>query len=149
MIHYQQIEGYPDEFMLTIIWQLYQEVFETERNKEDFFENVRLFPKLFTVLAFKEEQLIGYKMGYITKPGKEFYSWIGGVRNGFRRQGIAQELMQRQHEWCKRKGLNLIRTNTQNRWKEMLILNIRNGFDIVGTFTDEKGMTRILLEKKL
>jgi len=42
----------------------------------------------------------------------------------------------------------LIRTQTRNTWRNMLILNLRNGFDIVGTFT-EQGDTTILLEKRL
>ncbi|MCL4426117.1 MAG: hypothetical protein M1299_02105 [Firmicutes bacterium] len=31
----------------------------------------------------------------------------------------------------------------------MLILNLRHGFDIIGTYTDEKGEPKIILAKSL
>jgi hypothetical protein len=31
----------------------------------------------------------------------------------------------------------------------MLILNIKHGFDVIGTYTDEKGEPKIILEKRL
>jgi hypothetical protein len=31
----------------------------------------------------------------------------------------------------------------------MLILNLKYGFDIIGTYTDNKGESKIILEKKL
>ncbi|EPZ52678.1 hypothetical protein N007_02510 [Alicyclobacillus acidoterrestris ATCC 49025] len=79
--------------------------------------------------------------------GARFYSWLGGVHPEFRGRGIANELMRRQHVWCEKQGLHVIRTQTRNTWRDMLILNIRNGFNIVGTRT-EKGDTTILLEKR-
>lgn len=45
-------------------------------------------------------------------------------------------------------GYNVIRTQTRNTWREMLILNLQNGYDVVGTRT-EQGETTILLEKCL
>ena len=54
-----------------------------------------------------------------------------------------------QHDWCIKKGYETIRTHTKNSFKSMLILNLKNGFDVIGTFTDEKGEPKIILEKKL
>ena len=31
----------------------------------------------------------------------------------------------------------------------MLILNIKNGFDVIDTYTDKKGLHKIILEKNL
>ncbi|HEY8343405.1 MAG TPA: GNAT family N-acetyltransferase [Calditerricola sp.] len=45
----------------------------------------------------------------------------------YRRRGIATELMKRQHAWCRRHGYQTIRTHTKNKWREMLILNLRHG----------------------
>ncbi|MFC4767956.1 GNAT family N-acetyltransferase [Effusibacillus consociatus] len=104
--------------------------------------------RLFTLLALKEQLVVGYKIGYERKLG-HFYSWLGGVDPSFRKQGIASELMRRQHEWCRRNGYRSVRTHTKNKWRDMLILNIRHGFDIIGTLTDAKGEAKIILEKKL
>jgi hypothetical protein len=36
-----------------------------------------------------------------------------------------------------------------NKWRSMLILNIKCGFDVIDTYTDENGRNKIILEKKL
>ncbi|MBO8157289.1 MAG: hypothetical protein H0Z32_12600 [Bacillaceae bacterium] len=35
------------------------------------------------------------------------------------------------------------------KWKGMLILNLKHGFDVIGTYTDEKGEPKIILRKNL
>ena len=92
-------------------------------------------------------QLIGCKLGYERQPG-HYYSWLGGVLPGFQGQGIAAELMRRQHAWCRTQGYHRIRTQTYNRWRAMLLLNLRHGFDIIGTVQGPRGLT-IVLEKEL
>lgn len=44
------------------------------------------------------EALIGFKLGYALT-SKRYYSWLGGVHPEFQRDGVARELMQRQHSW--------------------------------------------------
>ncbi|GMB08267.1 hypothetical protein B1no1_09770 [Thermolongibacillus altinsuensis] len=46
-------------------------------------------------------------------------------------------------------GTKFVRTKTKNKWRNMLILNIKHGFDVIGTYTDEKGEPKIILEKRL
>lgn len=92
-------------------------------------------------------QLVGCKLGYERQPG-HYYSWLGGVHPDFRGQGIAAELMRRQHAWCQAEGYRRIRTQTYNRWRAMLLLNLRHGFDIIGTVQGPRGLT-IVLEKEL
>ena len=36
-----------------------------------------------------------------------------------------------------------------NKWRNILILNIKTGFDVVGTETDNNNEIKIILEKKL
>ena len=98
-------------------------------------------------LALAEGQVVGCKLGYERKPG-HYYSWLGGVRPEFRGQRIATELMRRQHAWCREQGYRRIRTQTYNRWRAMLLLNLRHGFDIIGTVQGAHGLT-IVLEKDL
>jgi GNAT superfamily N-acetyltransferase len=98
-------------------------------------------------LALVDGQVVGCKLGYERKPG-HYYSWLGGVHPDFRSQGIAHELMSRQHAWCQQQGYRRIRTQTYNRWRAMLLLNLRAGFDIVGTVQSARGLV-IVLEKEL
>lgn len=104
--------------------------------------------RFLVLVAIHDQVVIGYKVGYEDRTHR-FYSWVGGVDPEYRKQGIASELMRRQHVWCTLNGYSLIRTQTKNKWRNMLILNLRHGFDIVGTFTDEKGEPKIILEKRL
>lgn len=98
-------------------------------------------------LALAHGQVVGCKLGYERKPG-HYYSWLGGVHLSFRGQGIARELMSRQHAWCQQQGYRRIRTQTYNRWRAMLLLNLHAGFDIVGTVQGSRGLV-LVLEKEL
>lgn len=148
-IHYEIYNGFPPESTLRAIIQLHQRVFTGQTADEllQEFEEVK-DRKLLTVLALDDQAIVGYKMGYQRKPG-HFYSWLGCVSPDHRRQGIAGELMKRQHGWCQFHGFHTIRTHTRNQWRDMLILNIRSGFDIIGTIASANSHTTIVLEKRL
>ncbi|WP_144235690.1 GNAT family N-acetyltransferase [Planomicrobium okeanokoites] len=105
-------------------------------------------PKLHIDLALDDERVIGYKIGYALNR-EQFYSWLGGVDERYQHQGIARELMERQHEYISQESYNAVRTHTKNKWRSMLMLNIQYGFDIIGTYTDDTGEAKIILEKKL
>ncbi|MBT9393992.1 GNAT family N-acetyltransferase [Hymenobacter sp. NST-14] len=92
-------------------------------------------------------QLVGCKLGYERQPG-HYYSWLGGVRPAFRGRGLAAGLLGRQHAWAREQGYRAVRTHTYNRWRAMLLLNLRHGFDIIGTVQGPRGLT-IVLEKQL
>lgn len=104
--------------------------------------------KSLILIALDHDEVVGYKIGYQDLKTR-FYSWLGGVYPDYRGQGIASELMRRQHEWCESQGYSIVRTQTKNKWRSMLILNLRHGFDVIGTYTDEKGEPKIILEKRL
>ncbi|WP_233569514.1 GNAT family N-acetyltransferase [Planomicrobium sp. Y74] len=105
-------------------------------------------PKLHIDLALDGDRVIGYKVGYALNR-EQFYSWLGGVDESYRHQGIARGLMERQHEYARQESYNAIRTHTKNKWRNMLLLNIQSGFDIIGTYTDDTGEPKIILEKKM
>lgn len=75
-------------------------------------------------LACLGGQVVGYKLGYRRNP-EVFYSWLGGVLPQHRRQGVARELLERQHAWCRESGYRRVRTDTTNAFKDMLLLNVR------------------------
>lgn len=113
-----------------------------------FFSTFKNHQKYYLLMASIEEVPVGFKLGYELND-REFYSWLGGVVPEYRGIGIAADLMTKQHEWCREKGYQQIQTTTQNRFREMLLLNIRFGFDVVGiTDSDEQG-SKIILQKKI
>jgi len=95
-----------------------------------------------------EEKVVGYKIGY-TMDKNKFYSWLGGVDPNYRKHGIGSILMEKQHQYLQEQGYQVVQTKTMNKWRGMLILNLKNGFDIVDTYTDDKGLFKIVLEKNL
>ena len=100
------------------------------------------------LIAFHGARPVGFKAGYALD-ATVFYSWLGGVLPEYRRQGIARQLLDYQHDWCRRSGFTCIRTKTLNQWKGMLLLNLQNGFDITHTYKDSAGRLKIVLEKEL
>jgi GNAT superfamily N-acetyltransferase len=104
--------------------------------------------KFHLAIAYIEGQPVGFKIGY-ERDQNEFYSWLGGVLPEYRGLGVAGDLMNAQHEWCRKQGYSKIGTKTQNRFKAMLMLNIKNGFEIIGTDPTDKDGMKILMEKRI
>lgn len=146
-LRFEVIEGIPtDEATLSGVLALNSKVFQSA-TADTLREQLPRRTSLLVVVAFEADAVIGYKIGY-EQNNRQFHSWLGGVDPEYRGRGIATQLMRLQHEWCFSHGYNTIRTHTTNKWRSMLLLNIRNGFDVIGTVT-EGGKTKIILEKTL
>lgn len=113
-----------------------------------FFSTFNNHKKFHLITAYIENQPVAFKLGYELNEN-DFYSWLGGVIPDYRRIGIAADLMKIQHEWCRESGYKKIQTKTQNRFRDMLLLNISYGFDIVGFHDSDEGGPKIVLEKKI
>ncbi|SNR17755.1 GNAT family N-acetyltransferase [Tenacibaculum jejuense] len=141
------IEGIPKDTILKELLHLYQTIFDDA--KPDFFiDRITTKTDIIIVLTYFENSPVGFKIGYRYNE-TTFYSWVGGVLPDFRRKGIAQELAKKQEELVKKKGYKKLRTKSMNRFKPMLILNIKNGFDIVQVYTNTSGQQKIVFEKEL
>lgn len=117
-------------------------------NLENFYWNLENRHHVTMAVAFHEGHLVGFKIGY-SKGKEKYYSWLGGVDEKWRRKGIAIELMKIQHDWCRSKNYKLIETQTLNKWKEMLIFNLKSGFNLVGVCESKKYGLRLILEREL
>lgn len=65
----------------------------------------------------------------------------------YRGYGIGSKLIEDQHQYLKEHGYHVVQTKTMNRWRNMLILNIKHGFNVVDTYTNEDGLQKIILKK--
>lgn len=147
-IKIQEYRTATDE-MINAIDQMEQVIFPTPLSKERIIEGLRGKVDMVGLIAVDGERLCGFKIGFQRSPDT-FYSWIGGVTPDYRQRGIAKSLMTRQHEIAKELGYKYIRTSTKNKYREMLVLNIRSGFDIVGVERKLKeSELSILLEKEI
>lgn len=102
----------------------------------------------YLLMAYRENKPVGCKLGY-RRNHNTFHSWLGGVLESHRRQGIGKQLMKRQHKWCRNQGFDVITTATKNEWTPMTIFNLQNGFRISGTRTTDSGEVKILMAKTL
>lgn len=141
------IIGFPSKENLEILKKLYLEIFE-DANIEFFIKRLQEKENLISLIAYQNNIPVGFKIGYKYNE-TTFYSWVGGVLPNFRRKGIAKELAKQQENWVKKHRYKTLRTKSMNCFKPMLILNIKNGFDIKQVYTNESGQTKIVFEKKL
>lgn len=146
-ITYEIIEGYPDNSVYTALETLYVDIFE-DADLHFFKKRFQEKSEIVTVVALKESEIVGFKIGYHYNYST-FYSWVGGVKLAFRNQGIALRLSQLQEERVRQKGYTKLRTKSMNRFKPMMILNLKNGFDITQIYTNDFGQTKIVFEKNL
>lgn len=147
MVEFAEIEGKPAAPTFDELGGFYFSIFD-KADLEKFEKRISESENLLTIIVREKSKIIGFKIGYQIEP-KKFYSWVGGVDEKFRQKGIAAELMRRQHEWCVRKGFEIVRTKTKNSFKPMLILNLKSGFDVIEVYRDAQNELKIILEKKL
>jgi len=145
MLHVADFWGMPDEKIMNGILQLHNQIFA---NADELLEKVALRPNVLFIVAFDNDKIVGYKIGYSLSKDR-YYSWYGGVHEEYRGRGIASMLMELQHRLIKDASYETIETKTRNKWRNMLVLNIKHGFDITDTFIDDEGIHRIVLEKRL
>jgi N-acetylglutamate synthase-like GNAT family acetyltransferase len=96
------------------------------------FYTERLKHRLFLALvAEKDGELLGFKVGYQSDTADTFYSWMGGVRPEFRSLGIANALAEYQENWAKEKGFKAVFFKTRNRFPAMISFGLSRGFKIM------------------
>ena len=144
---YHTIEGQPSKELLDEILEVYKSIFDDY--KLDFFKS-RIHEKedLLIILCYTSDQLVGFKIGYRYNE-TTFYSWVGGVLPSFRQKGIAKQLAKLQEQNVIAKSYSKMRTKSMNRFKPMMILNLKNGFYIAQVYTNDVGQTKVVFEKPL
>ena len=147
MTRFQIIEGLPDPELLSTITVLNQDLFALEETAEQLLSFFNQQKNLVFCLAYQQDELVGYKIGFQTIPGV-FESWRGGVTPSAQRQGIAQQLIIDQHQWCEEHNFHTIQTVTNSINTPMLILNLKNGFTIVGMMVNRRNHLKLQLEKR-
>ena len=146
-INYITVCGFLKDKIYREMVELYSELFN-DSDLDFFKQRIEEHSKLLSVLAYSKNQLIGFKVGY-PYDYKTFYSWIGGVLPNYRQRGVGTQMAKIQEDFAKSDGFKKLRTKSMNSYKAMMILNLKNGFDITTVYTNTKGQTKIVFEKEL
>ncbi len=102
------------------------------------------------LVAEKDQQVVGFKIGYDRYQDGSFYSWLGGVLPEYRKDSVATQLADEQEKWALASGFDAIRLKTRNRFRAMLIFALKNGFLIENIEIKETvENNRIILRKLL
>ncbi len=99
-------------------------------------------------LAIEGGEWAGFKLGY-RRGDALLYSWLGGVHPRLRGQGVASELMERQHAHAAAVGYRFVETRTRAANNPMILLNLRHGFHITGFEVDVRGIPVVIQRKAL
>lgn len=146
-ITFKTISGIPNAVQMESLLAVYQEIFE-DADTSFFIDRLKNQPNVFSILVYKSNKLIGFKIGY-PQAENVFYSWIGGVIIAFRKQGIGQQLIRLQENHARLSGFKTLKTKSINRFKSIMILNLKIGFNITKIYKNTKGQTKIVFEKTL
>ena len=99
-------------------------------------------------IAEDGSEWVGFKLAYRRGPAL-LYSWLGGVRETHRGQGIASALTVLQHDHARARGYALVETRTRAPNNAMIQVNLRHGFTICGFEVDARGIAMVLQRKAL
>jgi GNAT superfamily N-acetyltransferase len=137
------------ETLLDYLLELETNVFEKPLTGDDFVSELKGKKNLLVLVAFQDSRPCAYKIGF-EYSSNTFFSWSGGVKPDCRKHGLASALIAKQHQIAKELGYSYVRTHTKNKYRDMLILNIRLGFDVTGVYKSLQEIHQgIILEKAL
>ena len=110
---------------------------QNPQSNKDFLEKMNERKNPLLILAYLDQKIVGFKFGF-EKSRHKFSSSLGGVLPTYRGHGIASHMMLLQHEHCfKKMKYRQIETHSANKYKNMMMLNLKFGFDITGSYVDE------------
>jgi GNAT superfamily N-acetyltransferase len=137
----------PEE--LPVIVDLYNQIFRPARDTESFQRRFLGRYNILQLVARLDDQPVGFFIGFELKP-TVYFAWFYGVLPGFRRQGIASQLMDAVHSWAQQNGYESVRFECHNQHRPMLHLAIALHYDIVGIRWDpDRGENLVIFEKVL
>ena len=147
-IEIQQFSALSESLLKDLV-ELETQIFEKPLASDDFLAELDGKKNLLVLVALRGSLPCAYKIGFEFS-SNTFFSWSGGVLPIHRKRGLARLLMAQQHQVAKNMGYSSVRTHTKNKYREMLILNIKAGFDVTGIYKSlQEAQQGIILEKML
>ncbi len=96
--------------------------------EKKYFEDRYKDKKKLILIAYIDNQAVGYMIFYNRYDEHSFCCWMTGVNPKYRRLGVLKELMDYGFDWAKKNGYKKIRIKTRNNRREMLSYLVKYGF---------------------
>jgi GNAT superfamily N-acetyltransferase len=135
----------PDD--LAEVVTLYNQIFRPARGKDDFERRYLGRHNIVQMLARLNHRPVGFVLGFELKP-RVFFVWFVGVLPAHRRQGIASQLLDAAHSWARQNDYESVRLECFNRQRDMLLLALKNEYDVIGLRYDSDHSDNLLLLQK-
>lgn len=101
--------------------------------------------KFLSYVAVDNNSVVGFASANIAHG---FFYWLA-VSPKHRRKGIGQSLVTKIEQDFKKKKTKTISLESRNRYKPAIMMYLKNGYDIKGSFVEPAGDLLIRLSKKL
>ncbi len=112
------------------IVKLDRAIFGLSRTHKEIESKLRQQKDVHITIAAIKGKLVGYAIGHEVR-GK-YYLWSLAVLQKYRKKGIGSEIIEEQIRFAKEKGYTSLFVKTSNKWKDMLRLLLKNGFNVIG-----------------
>ena len=133
----------PDD--LAEIVGLYNQMFRPPRDEEHFTRRYLGRHNVVQMVARIQDRPVGFVVGFELKP-RVFFLWFLAVLPSHRRAGVASQLLDALHSWCRQNDYESIRFECFNRQRPMLHLALDQDYDVIGIRWDaDHGDNLILL----
>jgi GNAT superfamily N-acetyltransferase len=133
---------------LPLIVKLYNQIFRPPRDEEHFQRRYLGRHNVVQMIARLDNRPVGFVIGFELKP-RVFFTWFYGVLPQYRRTGIASQLMDALHSWCRQNDYESLRIECHNQHRPMLQLAIEQGYDIIGLRWDSDREDNLILFQKM
>ena len=135
----------PDEYGL--ICELYNAVFRPTRDVSFFQRRLEHHSCVLMMVAELDGRPVGFSCGYELRP-TTYYTWLYGVLAEARRLGVASQLLAAEQAWAQDHRYEMARFECYNQHRPMLLLAIKNGYDIVGVRWDSGTANNLVIFEK-
>jgi len=102
------------------------------------------------IVAYYADQPAGYAVAYDRFKDGTIYFWMAGVIPEFRKKGVMTAMFNYRCQWGRENKFNLVKIQTKNKHRTMLMWLVKNGFDFIKVELNLKiQLNRIWLQKNL
>ena len=117
---------------------------------KEHFEKTLSGKEFLIAVALVDGKVAGFQISWLDRLNNWTQRWVSAVIKDYRGLGVLKELEVFRDKWSLENGIHRIKSNVNNKRKEMLVANIKMGYSIIGIETgDEVERNVIYFEKKI